>query len=285
VYRMGSVGLDVKVIEDKESFLRFLLTDADHAYANALRRAMIAEVPTMAIEDVIIIENTSVLYDEVIAHRLGLVPLKTDLDAYVLPEECDCKSELGCSKCRASFTLEAEAKDEPLMVYSSDLKPEGDVTPVSGNIPIVKLGPTQKLRLEVYARLGRGIEHAKWQPVSACAYKYLPKITLNPENLANSEEVMRICPTRVYSSNSDQKLTVRDEMACTLCMDCVEKAVPVDTKKPFPVKVEGDENSFIFYVESTGALPTKRVVTEAAKIIDRKATGLSEIISKGLEQV
>ena len=277
--------MDIKIIEDKESFLRFLLTGTDHAYANALRRAMMAEVPTMAIEDVIIIENTSVLYDEVIAHRLGLIPLRTDLDTYVLPEECDCKSELGCSKCRASFTLEAEAKDEPLMVYSSDLKPESDVTPVSGNIPIVKLGPTQKLRLEMYARLGRGIEHAKWQPVSACAYKYLPKVTLNPENLANPEEVIRICPTDVYSSNSENKIMVRDEMACTLCMDCVEKAVPVDTKKSFPVKVEGDEHSFIFYVESTGALPTKRVVTEAARVLDRKASGLDEIISKGLEQV
>ena len=277
--------MDIKLVEEKDNFLRFLLTGTHHSYANALRRAMMAEVPTMAIEDVIILENTSVLYDEVIAHRLGLIPLKTDLDAYVLPEECDCKSELGCSKCRASFTLEAEAKDEPLMVYSSDLKSESDVTPVSGNIPIVKLGPTQKLRLEVYARLGRGIEHAKWQPVSACAYKYLPKVTLNSENLANPEEVIRICPTDVYSSDTENKIKVRDEVACTLCMDCVEKAVPVDSKKAFPVKVEGDETSFIFYVESTGALPTKRIVTEATKVLDRKASGLDEIINKGLEAV
>jgi DNA-directed RNA polymerase subunit D len=280
---MRSVDLDIKIIEEKDNFLRFLLKGTNHAYANALRRAMMAEVPAMAIEDVIIIENTSVLYDEVIAHRLGLIPLKTDLDAFVLPEECDCKSELGCSKCRASFTLESEASDEPLMVYSSDLKPESDVTPVSGNIPIVKLGSTQKLRLEVYARLGRGIEHAKWQPVSACAYKYLPNVTLNAENLANPEEVIRICPTDVYSSNSENKIVVRDEMACTLCMDCVEKAVPVDSKKTFPVKVEGDETSFIFYVESTGALPAKRIVTEATRILDRKASTLDEIVSKGLE--
>jgi len=280
---MRSVVLDIKIIEEKDNFLRFLLKGTNHAYANALRRAMMAEVPAMAIEDVIIIENTSVLYDEVIAHRLGLIPLKTDLDAYVLPEECDCKSELGCSKCRTSFTLEAEAKDEPLMVYSSDLKPESDVTPVSGNIPIAKLGPTQRLRLEVYARLGRGIEHAKWQPVSVCAYKYLPKVTLNSENLVNPEEVIRICPTDVYSSDSENKIKVRDEMACTLCMDCVEKAIPVDGKKAFPVKVDGDETSFIFYVESTGALPTTRIVTEATKILDRKASTLDDIINKGLE--
>ncbi len=275
--------MDVKVIEEKDNALRFLLKGTTHAYANALRRAMMAEVPAMAIEDVIIIDNTSVLYDEVIAHRLGLIPLKTDLDAYVLPEECDCKSELGCSKCRASFTLEAESVDEPVMVYSSDLKPESDVTPVSGNIPIVKLGPAQKLKLEVYAKLGRGLEHAKWQPVSACAYKYLPKVTINPENLANPEEVIRVCPTHVYAHDPESKIVVRDELACTLCMDCVEKAVPLDSKKSFPVKIEGDETAFLFYVESTGAIPPKRIVSEAAKVLDKKATTLNDLVKKGLE--
>ena len=275
--------MDVTILEEKDNTLRFLLKGTGHAYANALRRAMMAEVPVMAIEDVIIIENTSVLYDEVIAHRLGLVPIKTDLDAYVLPEECDCKSELGCSKCRASFTLEAEAVDESVMVYSSALKAESDATPVSGSIPIVKLGPMQKLKLEVYARLGRGLEHAKWQPVSACAYKYLPKITLTADNLANPDEVIQVCPTDVYANNSEGKITVRDELACTLCMDCVEKAIPVDSKKTFPVKIEGDETSFLFYVESTGAIPSRRITEEAAKILEKKATALTDLAKKGFE--
>jgi len=275
--------LDFRILEEKDNLLRFLLRGVNHAYANALRRTMIAEVPVMAIDDVIVIENTSVLYDEVIAHRLGMIPLKTDLEAYVLPEECDCKSELGCSRCRASFTLEVEARDEPLMVYSSDLRPETDIAPVSGNIPIVKLGPSQKLRLELYARLGRGMEHAKWQPVSAAAYKYLPAVKLNPDNLANPEEVIRICPTDVFAHDPESKIVVKDEMACTICMDCVHKAVPVDPRKAFPVKVEGDETSFIFYVESTGALPPKKIVTEAVNTIDKKAAAFGDLVKKGLE--
>jgi DNA-directed RNA polymerase subunit D len=275
--------LEVKILEEKDNTLRFLLKGTGHAYANALRRAMMAEVPAMAIEDVITIENTSVLYDEVIAHRLGLIPIKTDLDAYVLPEECDCKRELGCSKCRASFTLEAEAVDEPVMVYSSALKAESEATPVSGNIPIVKLGPMQKLRLELYAKLGRGLEHAKWQPVSAFAYKYLPKVTLNAENLANPEEVIRICPVDVYAHDPESKIVVRNELACTLCMDCVEKAVPVDAKKIFPVKIESDDTAFLFYVESTGAIPPKRIVEEAAKVLEKKATTLNDLARKGFE--
>lgn len=275
--------MDVRILEEKDNTLRFLLKSTTHAYANALRRIMMAEVPAMAIDDVIVIENTSVLYDEVIAHRLGLIPIKTDLDAYVLPEECDCKSELGCSKCRASFTLEAEAVDEPVMVYSSALKSDGDAAPVSGNIPIVKLGPMQKLKLELYAKLGRGLEHAKWQPVSACAYKYLPKVSLAAENLANPEEVIRVCPTDVYARDPESKIVVRDELACTLCMDCVEKALPVDPKKTFPVKINSDDTSFLFTVESTGAIMPKRIVEEAAKILDKKATSLNDLARKHFE--
>lgn len=275
--------MELKILEEKDNVLRFLLKGVNHAYANSLRRAMLAEVPVMAIEDVIVVENTSVLYDEIIGHRLGLIPLKTDLDAYVLPEECDCKSELGCSRCRASFTVEVEAVDEPVIVYSSDLKPETNVTPVSSNIPIVKLGPSQRLRLELYARLGRGIEHAKWQAVCASAYKYLPKVNVNPDNLANPEEVITICPTDVYANDPESKIVVRDETACTLCMNCVSKAVPVDPKKTFPIKIEGDESAFVFYVESTGALPPRRVVAEASKILEKKASSLNELLRKGLD--
>ena len=275
--------MEIQILEEKDNSLRFVLKGVSHAYANALRRAMMAEVPAMAIDDVIIIENTSVLYDEIVAHRLGLIPLKTDLDAFVLPEECDCKSELGCSKCRASFTLEAESVDEPVMVYSSDLKSDGEVVPVSGSIPIVKLGPSQRLKLELYAKLGRGLEHAKWQPVAACAYKYQPKVTLNPDNLANPEQVIQICPSDVYVPNPDSKIAVRDELACTLCMDCVEKAAPIDAKKPFPVKIEGDENSFVFYVETTGCMPSKRIVAEASKVLEKKAVNLTDLVKKGLE--
>ena len=275
--------MEIKTLEEKDNSLRFLLKGVSHAYANALRRAMMAEVPSMAIDDVIIIENTSVLYDEVIAHRLGLIPLKTDLDTFVLPEECDCKSELGCSKCRASFTLEVESVDEPVVVYSSELKGDSTAVPVSGNIPIVKLGPSQKLKLELYAKLGRGLEHAKWQPVSACAYKYLPKVTLNPANLENPEQVIQICPTDVYVPDPDARIAVRDELACTLCMDCVEQAVPTDPKKSFPIKIEGDETSFIFNIESTGCMPPRRIVAEASKILGKKAADLTDLLKKGVE--
>jgi DNA-directed RNA polymerase subunit D len=270
--------MEVEILEEKADSLRFILRDSSPAFANALRRGMLADVPVMAIEDVIFLENTSVMYDEILAHRLGLVPLKTDLDAYVPREECDCKSDLGCSKCTASFVLESEATDRTITVYSGDLKASTETAPTSDKIPIVKLAPGQKLRLEAYARLGRGSEHAKWQAASVAAYRYMPKITLRPENLSNPEDVIKCCPTRVYAADSTRKIFIKNELDCILCNACVEQAVASDPKKPSPVEIKGDETAFLFQLESTGALPPRRILREAGSILSKKADAMTALV-------
>lgn len=170
----AKVLLEVHVIEQSDKSVRILLRGVHRTYANAIRRFAIAEVPTMAIDEVMIIDNSSVMYDELIAHRLGLIPIRTDLSRYVLPEECDCKNPLGCPRCRVLFVLDVEAKDKTTLIYSGDLASEDpEIRPISDSIPIVKLAPGQKLKLEAYARLGKGKEHAKWQPVTASVLKQL----------------------------------------------------------------------------------------------------------------
>jgi len=160
--------VSIDVIESQPSRVRLRLKGVDRAYANAIRRLAISQVPTMAIDDVVILENSSVMFDELVAHRLGLIPLRTDLSRYNLPEDCDCKSALGCPKCRVLLVLDAEAADKVKPVNSGDLVSEDpDTKPISDLIPILKLGPGQKVKLEAYARLGKGSEHAKWQPTSA----------------------------------------------------------------------------------------------------------------------
>ncbi len=139
-------------------------------YANALRRICLAGVPTFAIDDVVIIENSSVLPDEGIAHRLAMIPLRTDLSRFVEPSACDCHSELGCSRCRVLLMFDSGSSDTTRTVTSSDLSSEDEVVkPVSPNIPIAALAPGQKIKLEAYARLGRGSEHAKWNSASVAA--------------------------------------------------------------------------------------------------------------------
>ena len=120
-------------------------------YANALRRICLNGIPVFAIDTVDIIENSSVLPDEGIAHTLGLIPLKTELEG---SDE---------SNSRVMLVLDSEATDNTKVVTSAELESKDQVVkPISNQIPIIHLAPGQRIKLEAYARLGRGTEHSKW---------------------------------------------------------------------------------------------------------------------------
>jgi DNA-directed RNA polymerase subunit D len=256
----------IEVLEKDETNLHIVVRDVDVPLMNALRRIALAEVPSMAIDEVVMIENSSILQDEMIAHRLGLTPIKTDLDSYNLPEECECQSEFGCSLCRVTLTMDAESNDATRTVYSGEIVSENpDIIPVSDKVPIVKLAKGQKLKLEAYARLGKGKNHAKWQPVSVCAYKYYPKIEVPSKECANCSKCVEICPKKVYALKAN-KVEVRDLLSCNLCMDCVE-ACP---QKPPAIKVAWEENAFVMNIESTGVLPPERILQEAIGVLDKQ---------------
>ena len=120
-------------------------------YANALRRICLNGVPIFAIDTVDIIENSSVLADEGIAHRLGMIPLKTDVTRF---DESDS---------RVMLVLDSGDIDTTKTITSADLSSNDEVVkPTSDKIPIIELAPGQKVKLEAYARLGKGTEHAKW---------------------------------------------------------------------------------------------------------------------------
>ena len=162
----------VNILERADEKIVIKFKNVPRQYINAIRRTSISEVPTLAIDDVVILENSSVMHDEAIAHRLGLIPLLTNLDRFVMPHECDCKSTLGCSKCRVLLVLDSEANEKTKVVMSGELVSEDElIKPVSKDIPIITLAPGQKLKFEAYARLGIGRDHAKWQPTSAAIVK------------------------------------------------------------------------------------------------------------------
>lgn len=270
---LGGDGMNIRILEKDENSIKFILEDVDVAFANSLRRIIIAEVPTMAIDDVIIIENSSPLFDEIIAHRLGLIPLKTDLDTYVLPEKCQCGGE-GCANCQVALTLEVEATDGPMTVYSGHLKSQDPkIVPVSEKIPIVKLAKGQKLVLEAYARLGRGKEHAKWQPVSVAAYKYLPIINLDYEKCDQCGACVEACPREILELKNGE-LVIGDVFNCNLCKSC-EEACDLEA-----IKISFDDRTFIFTIEGTGVLPPERILEEAVKILAEKADQLIEEMEK-----
>ena len=142
-------SIQVLTSDDKKISVR--LKGISSHYANALRRICLNGVPVFAIDAVDIIENTSVLPDEGIAHTLGLIPLKTELKG---------SDELNS---RVMLVLDSEATENTKVVTSAELESKDQVVkPISNQIPIIHLAPGQRVKLEAYARLGRGTEHSKW---------------------------------------------------------------------------------------------------------------------------
>ncbi len=251
--------MEIKILESdpKNNKISFLLSKTTTSFANAIRRTVMEEVPVMAIEDVEFKQNSSILYDEIIAHRLGLIPLKTDLKSYNLPSKCKCKGA-GCARCQLKLTLKSKGE----MVYASDLvSKDPKIKPVYPNTPIVKLLKGQKLELEAIACLGQGKEHAKWSP-GLIFYKYKPTIEIG-KNVKDAEAVVKSCPVHVFEIKGN-KLSVNDEnlLKCHLCRNCV------DTDPA--IKLIESENDLIFYLESWGQLSCKEILTTAADILQEK---------------
>ena len=151
-FQKFSISLpSIQILTSDDKKISIKLIGISLHYANALRRICLNGVPIFAIDTVDIIENTSVIPDEGLALTLGMIPLKTELNGF---DE---------SNSRVILVLDSEAAENTKIVTSAELESKDQVVkPISKQIPIVHLAPGQRIKLEAYARLGRGTEHAKW---------------------------------------------------------------------------------------------------------------------------
>lgn len=234
--------MEIKTLSKTKDKLSFLVKGIDQAYANTLRRLMMSEVPTMAIEEVEFKKNSSILYDEIIAHRLGLVPLKTDL------KSMDDKSEI-------QFTLKAKG---PGYVYASDLKSkDAKCKPVFSKTPIAKLLDKQELQLIATAKLGKGKNHVKWSP-GTVHFVQEPTITINNKSpkLATFKDKY---PPQVFDKKGQlDKKAIVDKNLVDACEGVCDEVL----------KVDYSDSNFIFYVETWGQLDCKTMVIAATKVFN-----------------
>ncbi|MFB5598434.1 MAG: DNA-directed RNA polymerase subunit D [Nitrosopumilaceae archaeon] len=206
------MSLDV-VSQDKQR-ISVKLKGVPLQYANALRRICLNGVPVFAIDTVDIIENSSVLADEGLAHRFALIPLKTDLTRFVEPSKCECQSETGCSNCRVMLVLDSGDSDTTRTVLSSELTSEDeDVKPVSDKIPIVELAPGQRVKVEAYARLGRGSEHAKW---NSSNISVLTETNKEGERILTVETTGALAPEQIVLTGVDELANRLEEFKTSL---------------------------------------------------------------------
>ena len=255
--------MDIELIELFPNSIKFILSDVSLAFANAVRRTSLAEVSSLVIEDVYVLRNTSPLFDEFIAHRLGLIPLKYDINNLDLNfrDECDCGG-IGCNMCTVTLTISKETDNQTTtVVYSSDLISSNEgVEPISPTIPIVKLGPNQALELECMAQLGKGKEHAKWQPVSAMGYQIFPIPKINKEKCTNCLLCVDACYRGVYQKVGDN-VQVANPLNCTLCNYCL------DICEPEAITINNDPTKVIFSFETNGGISPATVLTKAGELL------------------
>jgi DNA-directed RNA polymerase subunit D len=230
------------------------------AFANTLRRLMMAEVPTMAIEDVEISKNSSALYDETLAHRLGLLPLVTDVKSYRLKKGAE---DDGSAACETTLTLKAKG---PCTVYASSLKSKDPkIVPVYPDMPLCVLLKGQEIELVATAILGKGKEHMKWSPCLAW-YGYEPTLTINQKS-EQLEKMKKMYPPQIFDKNS------KIDKAAILDNNLVDA---VDGVCEDIIKVEYNDKNIIFHIEAWGQLDCKTIVQKAIELFDEQLEDLDQ---------
>ena len=263
--------MEIEVRSQNDDEMIFIVRDAEVPFINAIRRVAMVNVPKIAIEDVNIIVNDSAMFNEVLAHRLGLTPLVSDLDALEglsLPEDDDWEEFSN----GIMFYLKEVG---PKVVYSKDLKSsDSRIKPVYDTIPLVKLKEGEKLDIEAVAKVGYGKEHAKWIPTTVCAYKQYPEITFN-EDVEIDYDCAQACPRGILKSDKrSKKIKIVEEHEnspligveeCAMCKSCVRAS---DNGY---INVGFRPNDFIFRIETDGAMPPKEVLLKACDVLGEKA--------------
>lgn len=283
----------IHLIRCNEESLVFDMVGVDAPIANALRRILISEVPTVAIEKVFLYNNTSIMQDEVLAHRLGLVPIKVDPRQFVFKNKTTTDYTANETvvfrlhvKCTKNPNPKNDSEEEKYInskVYSRDLKwvPQAeqseqfeDIRPVQDDILLVKLRPGQEIELEAYCEKGLGKDHAKFSPVCTASYRLLPEISfkediLNTDDVKDADELVELCPMKVFDiedlGNDTQRAIVARPRNCTMCRECIRPA-----KYNEKIQVGRVKDHFIYSIESTGALPPRVLFQEAIKLLIAK---------------
>ena len=263
--------MEIELKSQSDDEMVFIVRDAEVPFMNAIRRCAMVNVPKIAIEDVNIIRNDSAMFNEVLAHRLGLTPLVSDLDALEgmsLPEDDDWEEYSN----GIMFSLNEVG---PKVVYSKDLiSSDSKIKPVYDTIPLVKLKDGEELNIEAVAKVGYGKEHAKWMPTTVCAYKQYPEITFN-DDVEIDYDCAQACPRGILKSDRrSKKIKIVEEHEnspligvenCAMCKSCVRAS---DNGY---INVGFKPNDFIFRIETDGAMPPKEVLLKACDVLGEKA--------------
>jgi DNA-directed RNA polymerase subunit D len=254
-----------KIKEQKKAgSMLLLMQGVSDIFANTIRRLILEEVPTLAVEDVEIKDNNSALYDEMLALRLGLVPIKTDLSSYRLPKN---EEELKEKSARCTLQLRLKSTKKGYLyagdVQSSDPK----CTFVYPTMPITKILSKQKIDVTLTAVMGQGKDHVKWSPGWAF-YKHEPVVKLGA--VVNAALVVQKCSDGVFTLKGNKLELNNDKIYESNLLDYY---ATLDDG----IKVSSTDN-IVFSVESWGQLSIKQMLDQAGQILVAKVEEMEKLL-------
>ncbi|XP_031435300.1 DNA-directed RNA polymerases I and III subunit RPAC1 [Clupea harengus] len=296
----------IDIVQMDDNTMEFDMVGIDAAIANAFRRILLAEVPTMAVEKVFIYNNTSIIQDEILAHRLGLIPIKADPRLFEYRNAGDeegteidtiqLQLTVKCTRNPRAPKDSADPREIYLnhMIYSKDMKwvpignqadvfAEASIGPVFGDILLAQLRPGQELDITMHCVKGIGRDHAKFSPVATASYRLLPEITLLQPVEGEKAERLKRCfsPGVIELENKDGKQFAK--VVNSRKDTCSREVLRHDDLKNL-VKLARVRDHFIFSVESTGILPPDVLVSEAINVLLAKSQRfINELDSTGME--
>ncbi|KAI9266485.1 DNA-directed RNA polymerase [Phascolomyces articulosus] len=295
-------NLRIKVNRLTPDNIEFDLVGIDASIANAFRRILISEVPTMAIEKVYVINNTSIIHDEVLAHRLGLIPILADPQLFHFKSDEEGPTDLNTIvfrlkvKCEHNPNAAADETDPNKKyinshVYSGDLvwEPKGSqgekytespIRPVQDDILIAKLRPGQEIDMELHCHKGIGQEHAKWSPVATASYRLLPEITILQPITGDAAYRFQKCfapgVVDVVEENGEKVAKVVNARK-----DTVSREVLRHKEFDGKVRLTRVRDHFIFNIETTGIIPPQDLFPLAINVLMEKI----QAVKPSLERV
>ncbi len=274
-------GRKVEVLSLDKSRITIYIEGFDLALANALRRLVLSDVPTMAVDFAYFYDNNTSIYDEIIAHRLGLVVLSSDdaLYRYESPEECK-NREPPDPKCFVEIVLQEEVdldEAQGRYVKAGDLIiSDPQAKPVYPETPIAYLAPGQRIHVVAYARLGRGREHSKWSPASTSILQYTPVVEILASTLdRDCVECLKAYPEVVeVAKKGGRRVEYRRNINTSGLLYCSE------TKCEGQIRLWYDKSRLLLTVESTGALRPERIILEASKALEARAINIERALER-----
>jgi DNA-directed RNA polymerase subunit D len=240
--------MKVKVANADASTAQIVFSQTSYGFVNALRRAITSEVPTLAIADVEFRKQGSALYDEMLAHRLGLIPLTTDYGSY----EYEALDDENARSAKSMTTLTISVKGPGTAYADSMVSRDPNVAAAQPKMPIVKLLEGQELEFEARAVMGKGKEHAKHIPGIVT---YHENVTFKVKNEKPEKSVRERFPPQIFDGT---RLDV-NRITNPALIDAV------DGIDPDVIVVNRPDDSFVFEVESFGQLSSKDILVQGVR--------------------